>query len=178
MATIVDNKRSQIIQFFLDNPTQEVHLRSLSRKLKISPTWIAKVIPEFKEMLVIRKDKERKITLMKANRDSTKFIEFKRSNNLSNIYESNLIEELVQSYQRPEAIVLFGSYSKGEDIEQSDIDIGIVTDKKIVEDWTKYEKRLKRKITIKELKRKSIPLEFMNTLANGITLYGFLDVRL
>ena len=74
-------------------------------------------------------------------------------------------------------VLVFGSYAKGEDTEKSDIDMAIITEKKLNLDLDNFEKRLKRKIHILEIKRKEIKPTLMNNLANGIVLYGYLKVR-
>jgi len=43
---------------------------------------------------------------------------------------SGLIALLKDKYEEPEAIVVFGSYARGEDTSESDIDIAVVTKKK------------------------------------------------
>ena len=60
------------------------------------------------------------------------------------MYESKLIDSLVLKYSNP-AIVLFGSFDKGEDSKRSDIDILVVTPLKKTVDVALFEKKLKRK---------------------------------
>ncbi|MBI5060836.1 MAG: nucleotidyltransferase domain-containing protein [Candidatus Aenigmarchaeota archaeon] len=79
-------------------------------------------------------------------------------------------------YEEPEAIIVFGSYSRGEDQSGSDIDIAIITKKRINVSTVEFEKRLKRKINIYEIQIKHAEKEFLNTLANGIVLYGHMRV--
>ena len=75
----------------------------------------------------------------------------------------------------PKSIVLFGSYQRGEDIENSDIDLFIESKKEKL-DINIFEKKLKRKI---ELHFKedftSYPKELKNNIINGIVLSGFLE---
>ena len=176
MVFIMDSKQLRILRFFLDNPTREIHLRSLSRILKISPTWISTLLPKFKDLLSVHKDTERTMVLIKANRDSLAFKRLKQSQNLYKLSESGIIDLLIEKYHKPEAMVLFGSYAKGEDIEQSDIDLAVITSRSENIVLTHFEKKLKRKIKIIELKKELIESEFKNTLANGVVLYGYLDV--
>tara|TARA_Y100000310_G_C20693849_1_gene824110 strand:- start:2414 stop:2959 length:546 start_codon:yes stop_codon:yes gene_type:complete len=179
MLTLIDNsKKAKIIGFFLDNPTTPLHLRSLSRRIKVSPTWISKKIDGLvKEGLItVSKNKETKILTMKADRENSEFNRLKKSHNLYQIYKSGLIDQIIENYQKPEAIILFGSYSRGEDIEKSDIDLAIITTRKIQNNLDKFEQKLNRKIKIIELKKDKIEKEFQNTLANGVVLYGYLDI--
>ena len=178
MATLMDSKRWGIMKFFLESPTTEVHLRALARQLEISPTWIGKVIPELKKqnLIILTKNKETRLISLKAKRDASEFIALKRSINLYDLQNCNLIEKLIEEYNKPEAIILFGSYSKGADIEKGDIDLAVVSSRKVNINLSKFEKRLKRKINLIALNKNSISKEFKETLANGVVLYGYLEL--
>ena len=177
MESLVTNKKDKVLEHFLINPTSEFHLRELSRKVKVSFPWVRKVVSELaKENLLIRKT-EHGLVLVSANREHSMFRAVKRSYNLLALAKSGLMEKLVEEYQRPEAIVLFGSYSRGEDTEGSDIDLAVLTRKTIVADVSAFAKILRRKINIHELQKEKIEKEFWNSLANGIVLHGFLEVR-
>ena len=107
------------------------------------------------------------------------FIRLKQILNLDNIYSSGLVDRLVEVYHAPDAIILFGSYSRGEDTEDSDIDIAVLTGRKqIDESYAKQEKELKRKLSIKIISPKNITKEFTLSLANGVILYGYLEIGL
>ena len=108
-----------------------------------------------------------------ANVDNKEFVALKRASNLYSILNCGIIEDLAGKYLR-EAIVLFGSYARGEDTGKSDIDIAVITDKKKEVNTAKYEKVLKRRINIHEITLDKASKEFRNNLANGVTLYGFL----
>ena len=178
MITLLDNKKWKIIQFFLENPTIEVHYRSLARKLRISTTWISKTIPELvkQNLVVISKNKETKMILIKAKRDHSAFLSLKRSVNLYSLQSSGLVDKLIENYNKPETIILFGSYAKGEDIEKSDLDLVIISERKKDSVTNFFSKNLKRTINVKILNKKQIPAEFKETLANGIVLYGYLEL--
>ena len=101
----------------------------------------------------------------------------KRSLNLHSLYSCGLIKDMEEFYRHPRCIVLFGSYAKGEDTDKSDIDLAIVTDMTDIPETDKFERSLKRKININLLKnvKKESP-NFINSLANGIVLSGYLEV--
>ena len=76
----------------------------------------------------------------------------------------------------PDAIVLFGSASRGEDIEGSDIDLFLVAKEREI-NLRKFEKKLKRKISLHfEDSVSKVPKELMNNIINGIVVYGYLKV--
>ena len=135
------------------------------------PTIIFATDKLAKEMLII-KEKGMVITKVMANRENSDFTRLKRLHNLELIYTSSLINHLSESYNHPKAIILFGSFSRGEDIEKSDIDIAVITNKKLNLDLPKYENILKKVINLHEVNLDKISEEFKANLLNGIVLDG------
>jgi predicted nucleotidyltransferase len=177
METFIDTlsqKEKKVLNFFLENPTTETHPRALSKEIKISHTWINKSIEKLKKagLITIKKDNEVNI---KANRDSRFFKILKRSSNLIKLEESGIITYLDEKFNHPETIILFGSFAKGEDIENSDIDIAVFS-KKTSENLnlSHYEQILKRKISIQIIRGK-LDKDFKVSLDNGIVLEGYYE---
>jgi len=165
----------KILEIFFTYPTKEFYLRELSRLAKVSmPTIITAVDSLTKEKLVLRK-KEKALTKIKANLENRQFMIEKRLFNIEAVYHSGLIEYLNKQYSLPQAIILFGSYSRGEDIERSDIDIAVITHKNLALDLSKFENTLQRKISIHEIDLKKVSEEFKTNLANGIVMEGYLE---
>lgn len=161
-----------ILEVFFRNPNTEFYLRELSRVLKLSmPTIISVTDALAKEGLII-KTKGKVLTTVKANRENVEFIRYKRVNNLESLYNSGLLQHIIETYNYPKCIILFGSYSRGEDIEGSDIDIALVTNKKLELNAEKHEKILERHINIHEISLNKISAEFKANLWNGIVLEG------
>ena len=132
---------------------------------------------------LIKIERLTKIWRVKANQENWMFKRAKIVYNLNFIYQSGLVEFLNQSYNNPKAIILFGSFRKGEDTSSSDIDIAIESD--VAKDYkvlglmalSDFEKVIGRSIQIHEFNRKSIDDGLFNNIANGIVLMGFLEVR-
>lgn len=176
MEIFVTNKKDMILEFFLKHSAGEFHLRELERLTKISLPWVRKITGLLaKEQLILIK-KERGLRIAKANRDNELFLAIKQSHNLLSLYKSGVVKMLNESYNHPEAIVLFGSYRRGEDTETSDIDIAVITKRKLNLALAPFEKKLERKMKVLELEKGKIEKEFLNTLANGIVLTGYLEV--
>jgi predicted nucleotidyltransferase len=97
----------------------------------------------------------------------------KRANNLERIYLSKLSSFLYDFFPGT-TIILFGSYSRGEDSESSDIDISIigVSEKEI--NLSKFQKEMERNISLhfyhsfKDIKDENLK----NNILNGIVLSG------
>ncbi len=104
-----------------------------------------------------------------------KFKFYKRNDILLKLYESGLIKFLEDSFV-PDSIVLFGSASRGEDVEHGDIDLLVVAKERNL-DLRKFEIEIKRKINLHfEEKISDIPKELLNNVINGIVIHGYLEV--
>lgn len=172
---ITKDNTLRVMEVFFRHPDKKIHLRELSRITGLSMPGVKKIAEKLeKESLLVSK-KEKMVKNFYASRNE-KFLSLKRFYNMNSVFASGLLNFLKDKYEEPEAIVLFGSYSKGDDISRSDVDIAVITPKRITVDLNPFEKKLGRKIEVHEVKVKNAEKEFLNTLANGIVLYGYLKV--
>jgi len=75
----------------------------------------------------------------------------------------------------PKSIVIFGSYQRGEDTEDSDIDI-FVECKEEELNLDKFERKLNRNIQLHFKENFNLyPKELKNNIMNGIVVGGFLE---
>jgi predicted nucleotidyltransferase len=170
---MTDNKQKILAKIF-EKPEYHYHIRELARETDLNPNTISgatlligKTNPN---LLIIEQPK-----ILKEVHANVESIEYKREKqlfNLRSIYESGLLDFLIKEYDNPEAIVLLGSYARGEDLSNSDVDIAVITSKKENPDLAKFENKLKRKIHLLNFTYKQISDEFYLSLVNGIKLYG------
>lgn len=152
--------------------------RRIALLLKVSPPAIIKAIPELKKhnLITISQDKESKRWSISLNRDNHKVSQLKRADNLKQLYESGLSDFLEEKFAGG-TIILFGSYSRGEDTESSDIDIAIIGRKDKIIDLKDYEKTLERTININFYESFSkIHKNLKENLCNGIVLSGGIEL--
>ena len=150
--------------------------RDIAKKLKVSPTSVGYAIKKLKKDNVIKVVKTKTVHFISLNRDERKAFELKQVENLKNIYVSGLSRYLEQQFFGG-TIVLFGSYSKGEDTVSSDIDIAIIGRKDKVLALESYEEVLKRKININFYENwKKIHTHLKNNILNGIVLHGGVEL--
>jgi len=145
--------------------------------LKVSPTAIAKATPllEKKGLIKTAKHKTMNLISIELNRDNPKAIALKRTENLKMIYESGLIRHLEEKFPGS-AIILFGSYSRGEDTASSDIDLAIIDAEKEIK-LAEYEKLLERTIRLNFYKALGkIDKNLQENILNGITLAGTIEL--
>jgi len=169
---------SKTLEVFFDNPMKEHYLMDISRSLGIAHTSIKKNLVHLIKLGLITekiiKRGKRKFPVFKSNIENKYFKKYKIISNLSILSESGLIEYLEEKLF-PKVIVLFGSYRRGEDIADSDIDL-FVECKKEELNLSLFEKKLKRKIQLHFKEDfNSFPKELKNNIINGIVLYGFLE---
>ena len=150
------------------------YIKEVSKKIGLAPTSVKLHIKYLAQTKIILKKKGDIFSGYLANTDNSDFVFYKKILNLIKLKESGLLGFLAESFY-PEAIVLYGSYAKGEDIEQSDIDLLILTKVKKRIDAEKFEKALKRKIHIlTEENLNKLPNELKTEIINGITMQGYL----
>ena len=166
----------KVMKLFFDNPEKKFHIREIARQTGLSAPGVLKIVKKLKEESLLVSERENVVENVKASRNE-KFFLLKKAYNALSLFESGLVHRLRDAYEEPEAIVIFGSYSKGEDTSQSDIDIAVATKKEAQLDLKQFEKYLKRKISIYEIQISDSEKEFLNNLANGTVVYGFLRIQ-
>ncbi len=160
----------RVLEVFYKEPITIHFIREISREINLATTSVRNNINSLKKEELIIEKKSKPFNGYVANRDNEKFLFLKRAYNLSTLYE---LKEIIENSIHPLAIILFGSYSKGEDIEPSDIDILVLSKVKKEINLESLEKKLKRKINIiivKDLKEFDKPM--IKKIYNGIVLHG------
>jgi len=173
---IKDIKKT-IKEYFFINPNAKLRVREIERNLNLPLPSVIRYCKELEKESVLTTIKMGNVKFYTANRSSEKYLLEKKIYNIKSIYESGIIEYLRMELSNP-PIVLFGSFAKGEDIEDSDIDLYIETLSKKNIDLEKFEKLLKRKIQIfrhKNLNEISNP-HLANNIINGIILNNYIEV--
>lgn len=164
-------------EIFFINPTKEQYLMDISRNIGLAHTSIKKNLKDLVKLEIIIEHSEKKggrlFPVYKANLNNKIFKRYKLIHNLSSILESGLID-FIEEKLMPKSIVLFGSYSRGEDIENSDVDL-FVECKNEELNLKIFEKKLGRKIELHFNEKFTMyPKELKNNIINGVVLNGFL----
>jgi len=152
--------------------------REIARLLKVSPTAVSKVTKELEKegLIKVIKNKTMNLFSIELNRDNEKAMMFKRVENLKMIYESGILKFLEEKFPGS-TIVLFGSYSRGDDTITSDIDLAIISSKDKEIDLEKYNKLLEREIRINFYPGwKEIHKNLKENILNGIILVGGVEL--
>ncbi|MBU2612147.1 MAG: nucleotidyltransferase domain-containing protein [Nanoarchaeota archaeon] len=164
---------------------KEFNIRGIAKLLRVSPTSVSKAILTLskKEIILVDKSKTMNLTYVKFNRDNPKSVNMKRVENLKILYESGLSEYLEDKFPGC-TLVLFGSYSRGEDVffgemddKNSDVDIAIVGTKEKEVNLEKFEDFIKMDININFYESwDKIHKNLKNNILNGIILSGGVEL--
>ena len=171
----------KVAELIFNYPNRTFYIRLLEKETGFSTTAIISAIQELEKYMIVKIEKTRLTTNVKADLESESYSFYKLVFNLYRLKRYGFVDQLKNIFSNPEAIALFGSFAKGEDIEESDIDILIITKNKEPEDLDTllktFQEELKRKINIHVLDSlQKSSAEFKNAVANGIVLHGYLKV--
>jgi predicted nucleotidyltransferase len=167
--------QQEILRFLFISSGLSFTGRSIAKSLKVSPTAISKSLKELVNDGPVIVKKEAGRLSISINRENPLVFYMKRAENLKLVYESGLVGFLENSFPGA-TIVLFGSFSFGEDINTSDIDLAMVGVKEKDIDLGLYEKILKKKISLNFYPDFGINKNLKESIANGIVLKGAIQL--
>lgn len=180
------NTTSSVMQLLFRFPQKVFSLTELARETKTSKSTISRAVPKLhkREAILVEKAAGGQLFRIKLNTQNKTVIREKMLFNIAAVCRSGLVDFLEKKYGHPRSIVLFGSFRKGGDMEESDVDIAVELSEKIefrkerLKELEKLENGLNRKIVIHLFNREKVDLDLFNSIANGIVLSGFLEVGL
>ncbi|MBN1385684.1 nucleotidyltransferase domain-containing protein [Candidatus Woesearchaeota archaeon] len=171
------SNRQKLLNLFFTDPSPQYQLREICRKIRLSPKSVKNYLEELSKEGLIRITKHRvhEYPLYQANRDDPLFRLLKRNELILEIKETGLLDLLNDRYM-PDVIILFGSASRGEDTNESDIDLFLQC-KGDKTEFRSAEHQLNRKINLffsEDFNKLSSELK--NNIINGIKLRGYLKI--
>ncbi|MBI4439077.1 nucleotidyltransferase domain-containing protein [Candidatus Woesearchaeota archaeon] len=175
---------ARILRVIFYSPDIEFTLTELSQLAEVSKSTASRIVRTLSEGNIVNLVDKGIVFRIRGKVESPEYIKRKIVHNLSIIFDSGIVEFLEDMFNHPKAVILFGSFRKGEDISTSDIDIAIETDEKIdieqvrpkgIEEYERF--FLKRTIQVHLFNRKKVDINVFNSIANGIVLSGFLEVK-
>ncbi len=169
--------QNEIFSLLCFKAGEKLNQRKIAKLLRVSPTAVAKslYLLEKESLIKIEREKEINLNLISLN-NNKRTIELKRIENLKNIYESGLGDFLEETFPGC-TILLFGSYSRGEDTKTSDIDIAIIGTKPKDINLANFEKIFEKEIRINFYKSlEEIDKHLRSNILNGIILSGAIQL--
>ncbi len=172
------NLQQEILRLLFVKAGSSLNQRQIANFLEVTQPAVMKALPylEKENIINIQQDKESRRWAIELNRENHKIMQLKYIDNLKQLYESGLADFLEKEFAGA-TIILFGSYSRGEDIMNSDIDIAVIGRKDKLFDLATYETYLERKINLNFYNDfKSIHKNLKENLCNGIILTGSIEL--
>ena len=170
--------QQEVLRLLYKRVGKTFNARNIAKALEVSQPAISKALPllEKEGLILVTKDKESKRLAIELKRENPLIIGLKRVDNLKQIYESGLWQFLYDGFPGS-TVILFGSYSQGEDIITSDIDIAIIGSKQKNINMQNYEKKLERTININYYSSfEEIHKNLRNNILGGILLKGAIQL--
>lgn len=177
--------QNEIFRLLCIKAGNQLNQREIAKILRVSPTAISKslTILEKEGLIFVKKIGNINLLSIGFNRDNQKAVNLKRIENLKILYELELPSFLTDNFPGC-TIILFGSYSRGEDVNladldgsKSDIDIAVIGRKEKKIDLDNFEKYLEREININFYTSfKEINEHLKNNILNGIILGGGVEL--
>lgn len=172
-----------VLYWFFAYPEVKTTLSELAKELGISKKTASKVVTDLakEEFLIV--EQIGKAWGIHCNIQHHYNRTIKIGYNLSTVYSSGIIQEVYNLVGNPKAIILFGSYRKGDDIGSSDLDIAVEIvgnsdlEIKHIGNLAKLGFRKNVPVNIHVFTRNKIDLNLFANIANGIVLDGFFEVR-
>ena len=155
---------------FFEDCYRRINVREYAKIIHTSPPTASKLLTYYNSNGLLLKTTYKNYILFYANKNNTNFID------LSRIYWRCKLDEfiaLIENKLVNPSLILFGSLSKAESKQESDIDMAIFANKKEL-NIKDIEQKLKRKIqlfwfkSLNDIKNK----ELANNIINGYTLVG------
>ena len=170
--------QNEILRLLFVKTGKPLNALRIAQILVVSQPAVSKALPELEKLgfVKIMKNKESGRFSIELNRDNHKVIWLKKVDNLKQLYESDFVQGLYDNFPGA-TVILFGSFSSGEDTINSDIDIAIIGVKKKNFDLSDFEKVLEREININYYGSwKLIHKNLKDNILNGIILKGAVDL--
>ncbi|MBN2421175.1 nucleotidyltransferase domain-containing protein [Candidatus Woesearchaeota archaeon] len=174
----------KVLYWFFSYPETSVGLSDLSEQLVIAKKTAKIIVNQFVQEGFLKVEVLGKLWRISCNRTHAYNFTKKIPYNLDMIYSSAILLEIHKHFPNPKAVILFGSYRKGDDTEKSDIDIAVEIpgkeEIKMIElgviNQFGYRTTVKINLFIFS-DRKKIDVNVFSNIANGIVLEGFLEVH-
>ena len=169
--------QNKIFRLLCIKSGENLNQRQIAKLLNATPSGIAKALTmlEKKQIVNVKRDNLMNLNSITLNRNQ-KIMQMKQIENLKQIYETELVDFLENEFPGS-TIIMFGSFTRGEDTTNSDIDLAIIEAKNKTINLKEFETKLERTININFYKSFSeINKHLKENLCNGITLSGGIEL--
>jgi len=168
----------KVLELFIKNPHEEYYLREAARILKMDPATVYRSLNLLLKESLIKREKRKNLILYKANMENPSLRYIKIAYTLQWLKKKRLVETLKMELPGLSSVILYGSYAKGENDENSRVELLTIsqTRKNIT---PQLKKLLKKEVFHLNLSLAQwIKIErgnrelYLDIITGGIVLYG------
>jgi predicted nucleotidyltransferase len=116
----------KVLSLFMDNPYEKYYLRETARLLNMSPMTLRRSLDLLLTNKLIVKEISKNRILYSANMQNPAFRHMKISRSLSMLLQKDVVEFIKKRVPGVSTIILYGSYAKGEETMDSDVDMLVI----------------------------------------------------
>jgi len=136
MTTLLRPGMQKIVYVFYKNKNKKIHLRELARITGMQGQSITRYLNELEKESILLAEKQGNLKLYSLKNNNTvrsmlAFFDIERFKKLPNIRKDAIASYIKKLQEIPVFIIIFGSTAKETYAEDSDIDLLIVTNRKI-----------------------------------------------
>jgi len=133
-----------VLHFLLSNPMKQFHEREIVRQTEVSVGAVNQILKKLHKAGLVERDRRGRANFYRANLKNPVARQFKVLFNVSAL--DDLVDQIKQASER---VVLFGSCAEGTDVEESDIDLFVLSsDVEVVRSKiSEYERMFDRRIS-------------------------------
>ncbi|MDP2749370.1 MAG: nucleotidyltransferase domain-containing protein [Nanoarchaeota archaeon] len=136
MTTLLKPGNEKVLRIFYENKGNSFHLRELARKTKLYGQSITRYLNQLEKVDILKSEKEgnlKKYSLKKNKQvyAALALFDIEKYERLSSIRKNAIASYLSMLKEKPVFVVLFGSTGKETYRSDSDIDLLIITNRKI-----------------------------------------------
>lgn len=174
-------KQLKVLEHFIQNPYEKYYLRETARTLNMSPMTVKRSLDLLLQDKLITREKIKNQILYKANTDSPAYKHLKTAYNLATLEEKNITTIIYEKLPALSSLTLYGSYAKGENDRQSDIDLLAIAPKphNTPTLTQQLENQLEKEVTLTIFTPREWTTQahknkayYMDIITEGIVLYG------
>lgn len=127
----------RLIEFFLDNPTEEFYVKQLKEKTKLAKASVNAYLNKLENAEFLLKSRKGQMVIYKLNLSNPAVKQLKILRNADKLYSR--VKKLEGA-----RIFMYGSCARGENTEKSDIDIlAIGKDRNLINEIMRIDSRIK-----------------------------------
>ncbi len=170
----------RVLEYFLDNPRGERHIKELARLMGMSPRSVQLYCDVYEKDGIFVTERKANARMVRLDNGLPLARALKKAYFLARLNECRALKDVIKENPGVISLVLYGSHASGGYDEISDVDILAVSNKKMERAaFLKLEKELGREVQLTELplaKWQSMKGQkdafALSVLANSVLLWG------